>query len=146
MKEKHRDHSNGEQPADDQGCVALVCSEDRNFLEHYRELFGRLGFIPATVTTSEAALTILQMTAVAFVVLDHGSKNLENRRVLQRARESQQHAPTLVITRKPDQDVRHEALAMGATACLIHPVLPDDIVHAILTNDIRMRQSANRPC
>lgn len=120
---------------DVEGCVALIFSGDRNFLKYYRELFKKLGFAPVTATTPEAALAILRFTIVAFVVVDQGGATFESRHVLERARQTQQHAPVLVITRKLDPHFRHEVLALGAADYLDHPALPDDIVHALLASE-----------
>jgi ActR/RegA family two-component response regulator len=120
---------------DIEGCVALIFSSNRGFLDYYRGLFMKLGFAPVTATTSVAALGILRLTIVAFVVVDQGGATFESRRVLERARQTQQHAPVLVITQKPDPHFRHEALALGAVDYLDHPALPDDIVHALLMGE-----------
>ncbi len=126
------------------GCVALIFSSDRDFLDYYRGMFIKLGFTPVTTTTPEEALAILRLAIVGLVIVDQGKKIFESQHVLERARETQQHAPVFVITRERDQNYRHEVLAMGAAACLDHPALPDDIAHALVTSDAREQRSAHR--
>jgi DNA-binding NtrC family response regulator len=124
-----------------EGCVALIFSSDRNFLDHYRELFMGMGFAPVTTTTPDAAQAILRLTTVTFVVVDQGSKNFETRQVLERVRKEQHHAPVLVIARKADPHFRQEALALGAADYLEHPALRDDVIHALLPGHLRAQQS-----
>ena len=114
------------------GCPVLIVSTDREFVSHYRGMLVPLGIQPITATTSEAALAVLRLTVVAFVVVDQEIGTFDTRRILQRARKTQLHAPILVITRQPDPYLRREALALGAAAYLNHPVLRDDIVYALV--------------
>jgi ActR/RegA family two-component response regulator len=113
------------------GCVVLIFSKDRSFLDHYREIFVSLGFVPITATTAEAALAILRLMVVAFVVVDQSSGIPESRKILEHARDAQRHGLVLVIAREANPHFRCEALALGAVEYLIHPVVPDDFVHAL---------------
>lgn len=140
MKRKAREPIAARLQEEVEGCVALIFSGDREFLDHYQELFMKLGFAPVTASTPEAALAILRLTIVTFVVVDQGGRIFESRGVLERARETQRHAPALVITRKPDPNFRHEALALGAVDYLDHPAHPDDIVHALLASSTRLQR------
>ena len=118
--------------ADYKGCAVLVYSEDREFLEYYRTMFLSLGLAPVTATTPEAAMAILRLVIVAYVVVDAGSGIEVCRQVVHRARETQHHAPVVVVSRKTDPDFRHQAMTMGAADCIEHPLLRDSLVHALL--------------
>jgi DNA-binding response OmpR family regulator len=120
---------------DFQGCPVLIFSNDRGVLDYYRRMFANLGFAPVTATTAEAAVALLRLMIVAFVIVDQGDEFYESRRVVERARQTQVNAPVLLISQNADPDFRHQALAIGATACLNHPVLPDDIVHALIASE-----------
>ena len=117
---------------DFKGCAVLIYTGDRSFLNYYRAMFLSLGFTPITATTPEAAVAILRLMIVAFVLVD-AEDGLEGcRHLMHRARETQPHAPVVVVSRKPDPDFRHQAKTMGATDCLEHPVLADNMAHALL--------------
>src|SRR5690242_1289204 len=75
-----------------EGCVVLVFSTDRDFLEHYRGVFLSLGFVPITAATVEAALAILRLMVVAFVVVDQSSGMEADRNILKRVQSAQPHA------------------------------------------------------
>lgn len=113
-----------------EGCVVLVFSTDRDFLEHYRGVFLSLGFVPITAATVEAALAILRLMVVAFVVVDQSSGMEADRNILKRVQSAQPHALALVIAQQPDADFRREALALGAAEYLRHPADPKDFAHA----------------
>ncbi len=123
------------------GCDVLIFSGEPSFLEYYRGMFISMGLTPLTTSTPEATLAILRLAVVAFVVVDQGSEIFESRRVLERARETHQYAPVLVITRKPDANLRREALALGAAGYLDHPALPGDIVHELIASEARAERS-----
>lgn len=113
-----------------EGCVVLVFSTDRDFLEHYRGVFLSLGFVPITAATVEAALAILRLMVVAFVVVDQSSGMEADRNILKRVQSAQPHALALVIAQQPDAHFRREALALGAAEYLHHPADPKDFAHA----------------
>lgn len=123
-------------------CFALIFSSNRDFFSYYREMFISLGFIPIIATTPEAAFAILRLTVVVFVIVDQDEGIFESRRVLDRARQTHQHAPILVVTHKADADSRREALAHGATGYLGHPALRGEIVHALFAGHGRMTGNA----
>ncbi|HET9179068.1 MAG TPA: hypothetical protein VFQ24_11985 [Terriglobia bacterium] len=113
-----------------EGCVVLVFSTDRDFLEHYRGVFLSLGFVPITAATVEAALAILRLMVVAFVVVDQSSGIEADRNILKRVQSAQPHALALVIAEQPDPLFRREALALGAAEYLHHPADSKDFAHA----------------
>lgn len=118
--------------ADYKGCAILIYSDDRKFLDCYRAVFSSLGFTPITATTPEAATAILRLMIVTFVVAD-AEEGLEKcRRVMQRARKMQHHAPVVVVSRKLNQYFRRQAEALGAADYLRHPVSPDEMVLMLL--------------
>lgn len=113
-----------------EGCVVLVFSTDRDFLEHYRGVFLSLGFVPITAATVEAALAILRLMVVAFVVVDQSSGMEADRNILKRVQSAQPHALALVIAQEPDALFRREALALGAAEYLHHPADSKDFAQA----------------
>lgn len=128
---KFRKFENAEIP-DYKGCAVLIYSGDRRFLDYYREMFLSLGLTPVTATTSKAALAILRLMIVAYVVVD-AEGGLEGcRQLMDRARATQHHAPVLVVSQRPDADFRHQAMTMGAADCMEHPALMDNMMHALL--------------
>lgn len=121
---------------DYKGCAVLIYSGDRRFLDYYRTMFLSLGLTPVTAATSEAALAILRLMIVAYFVVD-AKGGLEGcRQLIDRARETQHHAPVLVVSQKPDQDFRQRAMTMGATDCMEHPALMDNMLHALIPSHV----------
>lgn len=118
--------------AEFKGSAVLIYSGDRAFLDYYRSMFLSLGLTPVTATTSEAAVAILRLVIVAYVVVDAEGGLERCRQVMRRAYETQHHAPVLVVSQKDDPDFRHKAMTMGATDCLEHPAPPDHMLHALL--------------
>lgn len=117
---------------DYEGCAVLIYSEDREFLDYYRAMFLSLGLSPVTATTSEAARAILRLMIVAYVVVDADGGLERCRQVMHRARETQHHAPVIVLSQKPDSDFRHQAMLMGAADCMEHPAKSDIMLGALL--------------
>lgn len=117
-------------PESAEGCVVLVYSTDRDFLEHYRGVFLSLGFVPITAATLEAAMAILRLMVIAFAVVDQSSGIEANRNILRRIQISQPHAVALVVAEESDPHFRREALALGAAEYLHHPADPKDFAHA----------------
>ncbi len=122
------------------GCVVLVFSTKRDFLEHYRGVFSSLGLVPITVTTAVAAAAILRLMIVGFVVVDQSNGSRANRKILTRVHDDQPHALALVVAQEPDPHFRREALALGAAEYLNHPVAPDDFVQALQMVEGGVRQ------
>lgn len=114
------------------GCAVLIYSGDREFLDYYRTMFLSLGLSPVTATTVEAAVAILRLVIVAYLVVDAEGRLEEHRQVMERARKTQHHAPILVISRKHDPGFQHQVMTMGAADCLEHPALTEDMLHALL--------------
>ena len=121
---------------DYKGCAILIYSGDREFLEYYRAMFHSLGLAPVTATTSEAALAILRLMIVAYVVVDAGCGIEGCRQVVHRARETQHHAPIVLVCRKADPEFRRQAMTMGAADCIEHPLPPDCLVNALLPGHV----------
>lgn len=118
--------------AEFKGCAVLIYSGDRAFLDYYRSMFMSLSLTPVTATTSEAAMAILRLVIVAYVVVDAEGGIEPCRQVVRRARETQPHAPVLAVSQKHDPGFRHQVIRMGAADCLEHPALPDNMLHALL--------------
>ncbi|HET7213387.1 MAG TPA: response regulator [Terriglobia bacterium] len=119
--------------AEFKGSAVLIYSGDRTFLDYYRSMFLSLGLTPVTATTSEAAVAILRLVIVAYVVVDAEDGLEQCRQVMRRARETQHHAPVLAISQKDDSEFRHKAMTMGAADCLEHPAPPDHMLHSLLS-------------
>ena len=113
-----------------EGCVVLIFSTKDEFLEHYREVALSLGFVPMTVETPDAAIAILRLMVVAFVVIDQSSGIQATRTILKRVQQDQAHALALVVAQEPDPRFRREALSLGAAEYLDHPAAPEDFVYA----------------
>ena len=58
------------QVADYRGCVVLIFSSDRMFLDYYCKMFLSLGFSPVTATTPQAAKGILRLAIIVYMVVD----------------------------------------------------------------------------
>lgn len=129
--------------ADSVGCAILIYSRDRAFLDYYRAMFLSLGLAPVTATTSEAALAILRLVIVAYVVLDEEAGHEGCRQVMHRACRTQRHAPVVVVSRKPDPDFQSQAMTMGAADYLNHPAFPDDFVHVLLPDRQRQERTVH---
>lgn len=125
------------------GCDVLIFSANKGFSDHHRAVFMSMGFRPITVATPEPALAILRLMVVVFAVVDQGVELSDSRRILERAREAQQHTPVLVIAQNPHPNSRRAALARGAAGYLNHPALRGDIVHALVASEARERRPAD---
>lgn len=120
------------QVADYRGCVVLIFSSDRLFLDYYRTMFLSLGFSPVTATTLQAAKGVLRLAIIVYMVVDLGEGIQTSREIIHYARETQCHAPVVVMGRKPHQDSHPVATDLGATDYLEHPALLDEMVQALL--------------
>lgn len=112
------------------GCVVLVVSTERDFLDHYREVFRALGLVPITATSVAAAMAILNLMIVAMVVVDQRNGLPDVRKVLKRAQNAQPHALGFVIGQDPELRLPNAALELGAAEYLDHPAAAQDFAQA----------------
>ena len=129
--------------ADYRGCVVLIFSSDRVFLDYYRAMFLGLGFSPVTATTPQAAKGILRLAIIVYMVVDLDEGLQTSREIIHYARQTQSHAPVVVMSRKPHQNLHPEAASLGATEYLEHPALPDEMVQALLPRDAFAQRSVH---
>jgi DNA-binding NtrC family response regulator len=127
---------------DYKGCAILVHSGDREFLDDCQRMFLSMGLTPVTSTMPEAARAILRLMIVACVVVDAESGPEACRQVTCHSRETQRQAPVIVVSRKPNPGFRDQAMTMGAADYLDHPILPDDMIHALLPGFKGRKQTA----
>lgn len=120
------------QVADYRGCVVLIYSGDRLFLDYYRTMFLSLGFSPVTATTPQAAKGILRLAIIVYMVVDLDEGLQNSREIIRYARQTQGHAPVVVMSRKSDENLKHDTIGLGATDYLSHPALLDEMVHALV--------------
>ncbi len=113
-----------------EGCVVLVVSTERDFLDHYREVFLALGLVPITATSVAAATAILNLMIVAMVVVDQRNGVPAVRKILKRVQNSQPHALGFVIGQDPELRLPSEARALGGAEFLDHPADAQDFLHA----------------
>ena len=114
---------------DVKGCVVLVFSAERDFLDHYREVFLSLGLVPITATSVAAAIAILKLMVVAMVVIDQSSGTPAVRKILKRAHKVQPHALGFVIGQDPELRFGSEESLLGPAKFLDHPAAPKDFAH-----------------
>lgn len=122
------------------GRVVLLFSIRNEFLDHYQGIFLKLGFTPIRATTVEAALAILRLVVVVFIVVDQDSGIPIGRKILQRAHEAQPDALALVVSEKPDPRFRREAQALGVSEYLKHPAIPENFARVLRLVQEGMRQ------
>lgn len=120
------------QTTDYRGCVVLIYSGDRLFLDYYRTMFLSLGFSPVTATTPQAAKGILRLAIIVYMVVDLDEGFQTSRDIIHYARQMQGHAPVVVMSRKSDPSPEQETIDLGATDYLEHPALLDQMVHALI--------------
>lgn len=123
------------------GYAGLLFSSRQGFLDYYSRILASLGLVPVSRSTSERALAILRMIPVALVVVDEDLGISECLEVSQGARKRREGPPVLVISQNKNSPFRQEALAAGVTDYLVRPVLREDIIHALLPNVSRAKQS-----
>jgi ActR/RegA family two-component response regulator len=120
------------QVADYRGCVVLIFSSDRMFLDYYRTMFLSLGFSPVTATTPQAAKGILRLAIIVYMVVDFDEGAQTSREIIHYARQTQSHAPVVVMSRKADENLHHNTTDLGATDYLEHPALLDEVLQALV--------------
>lgn len=131
------------QVADYRGCVVLIFSSDRMFLDYYRTMFLSLGFSPVTATTPQAARGILRLAIIVYMVVDLDEGFQTSRDIIRYARETQSHAPVVVMSRKSDENLQHDRADLGATDYLEHPALLDEMVQALLPQHASAQRSVH---
>jgi len=112
------------------GCVVLVVSAERDFLDHYREVFLAPGLVPITATSAAAAMAIMNLMVVAMVVVDQRNGVPAVHKVLKHAQNAQPHALGFVIGHDRKLDLPHEGPALGDAEYLDHPAAAQDFLHA----------------
>lgn len=131
------------QVADYRGCVVLIFSSDRMFLDYYRTMFLSLGFSPVTATTLQAARGILRLAIIVYMVVDLDEGLQTSREIIRYARETQSHASVVVINRRSDENLQPDRADLGATDYLEHPALLDEMVQALLPQHASAQRSVH---
>lgn len=119
------------------GSNVLIVSSDRGFIDHHRAILVSIGFAPITAPTLEAALAVLRVTMVELAIVDDEAGTLEALRILKRARNEGQNVPVLVVGRGSDEELRRQAMELGAAGYLERPAFQDDVVRALLAHCAR---------
>ena len=131
------------QVADYRGCVVLIFSSDRMFLDYYRTMFLSLGFSPVTATTPQAARGILRLAIIVYMVVDLDEGLQTSREIIRYARETQSHASVVVINRRSDENLQPDRADLGATDYLEHPALLEEMVQALLPQHASAQRSVH---
>ena len=131
------------QVADYRGCVVLIFSSDRTFLDYYRTMFLSLGFSPVTATTPQAARGILRLAIIVYMVVDLDEGFQTSLDIIRYARETQSHASVVVMSRKSDENLQPDRADLGATDYLEHPALLDEMVQALLPQHASAQRSVH---
>lgn len=131
------------QVADYRGCVVLIFSSDRTFLDYYRTMFLSLGFSPVTATTPQAARGILRLAIIVYMVVDLDEGFQTSLDIIRYARETQSHASVVVMNRKSDENLQPDRADLGATDYLEHPALLDEMVQALLPQHASAQRSVH---
>lgn len=111
--------------------LVLIYSSDDDFLNYYRSMFVSLGLTPITETTAEAALGMLRLTVVEFVVLDQDEERQGYEQVIRHAREAEYHPTVVGVSRKHHQNSHPEASGLEAAEHLGHPAPQEDLLDAL---------------
>jgi EAL domain-containing protein (putative c-di-GMP-specific phosphodiesterase class I)/CheY-like chemotaxis protein len=111
----------------------LVVDDDDSLRELVSFALRRAGFDVLEASNGQAALDIVQSTAVALVVLDMGMPGMSGTYVVQalRARAETATLPVLLVTGSGDEFSVIEGLAAGADDFLSKPVRLDELVARI---------------
>jgi EAL domain-containing protein (putative c-di-GMP-specific phosphodiesterase class I)/CheY-like chemotaxis protein len=111
----------------------LVVDDDDSLRELVSFALQRAGFDVLQASNGQAALDIVQSTAVALVVLDMGMPGMSGTYVVQalRARAETATLPVLLVTGSGDEFSVIEGLAAGADDFLSKPVRLDELVARI---------------
>ena len=125
------------------GCVVLIFSSDRMFLDYYCKMFLSLGFSPVTATTPQAAKGILRLAIIVYMVVDLDQGLQTSREIIHHARQTQSHAPVVVMSRKAHENLHHNTTDLGATDYLEHPALLDEMVQALLPREAFAQRSVH---
>lgn len=116
------------------GFDVVIFSSDRSFIDHHRSVMLSVGLVPITANTLEAALIILQLMHIALVVIDERCEALETEGLIAQAKDSGRHVPVLIVRQDSDAKLAGQALTLGATDYLDHPMFPDDVVRILLAH------------
>lgn len=118
--------------SDHKDSIVLLYSSDTDFLDYYRRMFVSLGLTPLAATTPEAAMGMLRLTVVAFVVVDQDEGSKGCRQVIRHAQEAEYKSTVVVVSRNHLRNSHPEATGLEPAEHLDHPAPADDMLHALL--------------
>lgn len=104
------------------GSLVLIVSNDRKFLDYYREEVVNRGLVPVTVSTVEGT--------VAGIILDQVGASLDGLPLPEHAKQGQGHIPILIVTLEPNSCGR-QVLGLGAVCYIEQPVDSKQLLSAL---------------
>lgn len=127
------------------GLDCLVFSNDLGFISHHRSILLSIGFDPIVATTLKASLGVLRSKAIELVIVDEEAGTQETQRILKQARDSSPKVPVLVVSSSSCEQLRRQALDLGAAGYLDRSALQDDVVQALLPDRPLRKDSSQGP-
>lgn len=116
------------------GSDVLILSSDREFINHHREILLSIGFVPVTATTADAAIAVLHWMVIELVIVDEQIGVAETQDILDCSRSDGRSVPVLVVSQRPDAELRRQAVKLGGAYFLDRPAFQDDVVRALLAH------------
>lgn len=112
----------------------LLVNRDPRNLAYYQLILQLAGYSVRACDSYGEACAAIASDRFDMAVVDQGGSDFEGKIVLQRAVESDHHAPVLVLARFMDTTCYLEAMQLGAVDYLEEPVNITDLIHAVTTH------------
>ena len=99
----------------------LVLDDEKGLCEDMKEFFAYRGYKVFAATSGEQAVSIIKKENIDILVLDIKMEGIDGLKVLKMAKEKDTKVKAIMVTALRDEDMKHHALALGASEYVTKP-------------------------
>lgn len=99
----------------------LVLDDEKGLCEDIKEFFVYRGYKVFAATSGEQAVSIIKKENLDILVLDIKMEGIDGLKVLKTAKEKDPRVKAIMVTALRDEDMKRQALALGASEYITKP-------------------------
>ena len=99
----------------------LVLDDEKGLCEDIKEFFVYRGYKVFAATSGEQAVSIINKEKLDILVLDIKMEGIDGLKVLKTAKEKDPKVKAIMVTALRDEDMKRQALALGASEYITKP-------------------------
>ena len=99
----------------------LVLDDEKGLCEDMKEFFTYRGYKVFAATSGEQAVSIIKKENLDILVLDIKMEGIDGIKVLKMAKEKDPKVKAIMVTALRDEDMKRQAIALGASEYITKP-------------------------